>query len=119
LLGYQSDMSGGKRRLALTLVGAAALLALMLSLVDLLAWDVFIVLLVPFLALGAARVRPMVHWTLFAVLATTTVLTIVRIEQTDSSTAGFGVIVVPLLLTVTVFVAAVVDRLLAAPLVRR
>jgi hypothetical protein len=77
------------------------------------------VLLVPFLALGATRVRPMVHWTLFAVLATTTVLTIVRIEQTDSSTAGFGVIVVPLLLTVTVLVAAVVDRLLAAPLVRR
>jgi hypothetical protein len=112
-------MSGGKQRLALTLVGAAALLALMLSLVDLLAWDVFIVLLVPFLALGAARVRPMLHWTLVVVMATATVLTIVRIEQSDSSTAGFGVIVVPLLLTVTVFVAAVVDRLLAAPLVRR
>lgn len=112
-------MSGGRRRLALTLVGAAVLLALILSLVDLLVWDVFIVLLVPFLALGAARVRPMVHWTLFAVLATATVLTIVRIEQSDSSTAGFGVIVVPLLLTVTVLVAAVVDRLLTAPLVRR
>jgi hypothetical protein len=90
------------------------LLGAVLLLVDLLALDVFLVLFVPFVVLVLARVRSVVHWTLFAVIAAATVLTLVQIEESESSTAGFGVIVVPFLLSVAVLLAAVVDRFLAA-----
>lgn len=41
-------------------------------------------------------------------------ITLVRIEESESSTAGFGVIVVPFLLTVGVLLAAGVERFVAA-----
>lgn len=86
------------------------LLAATLSLTDQLVWDVFLVLLVPFVVLGLARVRPVLHWALSVVMAAATVITLVRIEESESSTAGFGVIVVPLLLTVAVLLTVVIDR---------
>jgi hypothetical protein len=107
-------MPSERRRLALTFVGVAVLLALILWLNDLLAWDVFIVLLAPFLVLGAVGMRPILHWTLFVVMAAVTVLTLFRVEQSESSTAGFGVVVVPVLLSVAALVAAAIDRLFAA-----
>jgi len=67
---------------------------------------------VPFLVLALARLRRVVHWTLFALLAAATATTLVRIDQSESSTAGFGLIVVPLLLIVAVLLAAVIDRVL-------
>ena len=91
------------------LLGAALLL------VDLLAVDVFLVLFLPFVVLVLCRVRPVLHWTLFAVIAATRTITLIRIEESESSTAGFGVIVVSLLLSVGIPVAAVVDRLMATP----
>jgi hypothetical protein len=57
-------------------------------------------MLVPFLALALVRLRPAVNWTLFALIAAATILTLARIERSESSTAEFGVIVVPLLLAV-------------------
>jgi hypothetical protein len=66
---------------------------------------VFLVLFVPFVALVLSRVRPALHWTLFAGIVAATVITVVRIEEGESSTAGFRVIVVPLLLTVGVVLA--------------
>jgi hypothetical protein len=102
------------RQIVLTLVGGALLLGATLPLVDLLAPDVFLVLFVPFAVLVLSRVRPALHWTLFAVIAVATVITLVRIEESESSTAGFGVIVVPFVLTVGVLLAAGVERLVAA-----
>jgi hypothetical protein len=101
--------------IVLTFVGGAVLLGAALLLVDLLAVEVFLVLFVPFVVLVLCRVPPMLHWMLFAVIAGATVITLVRIEESESSTAGFGVIVVPFLLTVAVLLAAVFDRFLAAP----
>ena len=86
------------------------LLAVALPLTDQFAWDVLLVMLVPFLALALARLRPAVNWTLFALIAVASILTLGRIERSESSTAGFGVIVVPLLLTLGVLLAAVIDR---------
>ena len=85
-----------------------------LFLVDLLAVDVLIVLFQPFVVLALSRVRPVLHWTLFVVIAAATVITLIRIEESESSTAGFGVIVVPFLLSVAILLAAVFDRLVAA-----
>lgn len=82
----------------------------MLSQWDQLTWDIFLVLLVPFLILGLVRVRPTLHWLLFAVIVAASVVTLYRIEESESSTAGFGLVVVPLLLTVAVLLAAVIDR---------
>ena len=62
-----------------------------------------------------SRVRPLLHWMLFAAIAAATIITLVQIEDSESSTAGFGVIVVPLLLSVGVLTAAVFDRLTTAP----
>ena len=53
--------------------------------------------------------RDALNWTVFAVIAVASIFTLVRIERSESSTAGFGVIVVPLLLTVGVLLAAVID----------
>jgi hypothetical protein len=102
------------RQIVLAFVGSVVLLGITLALVDLLALDVFLVLFVPFVVLMLARTRPVLHWTLFTVIAAATVITLVRIEESESSTAGFGVIVVPLLLSVAVLLAALVDRFLAA-----
>jgi hypothetical protein len=98
------------RDVVLTLAGGAVLLGASLLLVDLLTIDVFLVLFVPFVVLVLARVRPVLHWMSFAVIAVSSVITLVRIEESESSTAGFGVIVVPLLLTVGVLLVAVFDR---------
>jgi hypothetical protein len=43
-----------------------------------------------------------------------TVITLVRVDASGSSTAGFGVVVVSLLLTVGVLLVAVFDRVRAA-----
>jgi hypothetical protein len=94
-----------------TLVGASTILAMALAVVGLLVWDVFLVLLVPFLALGVAGMRPLLHWALFALIAAATVFILIRIEEEESSTAGFGVVVIPALLTVAVLLAAAFDRL--------
>jgi hypothetical protein len=102
------------RRIVLTLVGGAVLLSAALLLVNLLTPDVFLVLFVPFVVLVLSRVRPAVHWTLFAVIAAATVITLVRSEESESSTAGFGVIVLPFVLTVGVLLAAGLERLVAA-----
>jgi len=101
------------RQIVLTFVGRAVLLGATLLLVNLLTPGVFLVLFVPFVVLVLSRVRPVLHWTLFAVIAAATVITLVRIEESESSTAGFGVIVVPLLLTVGVLLAAGVERFAA------
>jgi hypothetical protein len=102
------------RQVVLTFVGGAVLLGATLLLVDLLTPDVFLVLFLPFVVLVLSRVRPVLHWTLFAVIAAATVTTLVRIEETESSTAGFGLIVVPLLLAVGVLLAAGVERFVAS-----
>lgn len=102
------------RQIVLTLVGGAVLLGATLLLVNLLTPDVFLVLFVPFVVLVLSRVRPALHWTLFAVIAVAIVITLFRIEESESSTAGFGVIVVPFLLTVGVLLAAGADRFVAA-----
>ena len=102
------------RQIGLTLVGGAVLLGAALFLADLLAVDVFLVLFLPFVVLALSRVRPVLHWTLFAVIAATTAITLIRIEESESSTAGFGVIVVPFLLSVAILLAAVFDRVVAA-----
>jgi hypothetical protein len=67
------------RQIVLTLVGGAVLLSATLLLVNLLTPDVFLVLFVPFVVLVLSRVRPALHWTLFAVIAAATVITLVRI----------------------------------------
>lgn len=85
-----------------------------LLLVDLLTPHVFIVLFVPFVVLALFHVRPALHWTLFVVISAASVITLVRIQDSESSTAGFGVIVVPFLLTVGVLLAAGVERFVAA-----
>ena len=103
------------RRTLITLLAGAALLYAEVVLLDPLAFDVFLVLLVPVVALVLARVRPALHWTLFAAIIAASGFMIIRTEQSDSSTAGFGVIVVPLLLTLAVLLAAVVDRLAGQP----
>lgn len=102
------------RQIVVTFIGGAVLLGATLLLVDLLAVDVFFLLFVPFVVLVLLRVRPALHWTLFAVIGVATVITLVQIEESESSTAGFGVIVVPFLLTVGVLLAAGVERLVAA-----
>jgi hypothetical protein len=102
------------RQTVLTFLGGIVLLVVALLVVDLLAVDVFLVLFVPFVVLVASQRRPVLHWTLFAVIAAATVITLVRIEASESSTAGFGVVVVPLLLTSSVLLAAVFDRFFAA-----
>jgi hypothetical protein len=102
------------KQMALTLLAGAVLLGTILLLVDLLAADVFLALFMPFVVLGLSRLRPIVHWTLFAVIAAATVMTLLRIEASESSTAGFGVVLVPLLLSVGVVLAAVLDRFVAA-----
>jgi hypothetical protein len=102
------------RQIVLTFVGGAVLLGATLLLVNLLTPDVFLVLFVPFVVLVLSRVRPALHWTLFAVIAVAIVITLFRIEESESSTAGFGVIVVPFLLTVGVLLAAGVERFVAA-----
>ena len=81
--------------IVLTFVGGAVLLGATLLLVNLLTPDVVFVLFVPFVVLVLSRVRPALHWTLFAVIAGATVIKLVEIEESESSTAGFGVIVVP------------------------
>lgn len=103
------------RQIVLTLVGGAVSIGAVLLVVGPLAVDVFLVLSVPFVVLAICPVRPVLHWTLFAVIAVATLITLVRIEGSESSTAGFGVIVVPLLLTIGVLLAAVFDRFVAAP----
>jgi peptidoglycan/LPS O-acetylase OafA/YrhL len=103
-------MARPSRQIVLTLVGGAVLLLAMLPQWDQLTWDIFLVLLVPFLILGLVRVRPTLHWLLFAVIVAASVVTLNRIEESESSTAGFGLVVVPLLLTVAVLLAAVIDR---------
>jgi hypothetical protein len=103
------------RRTFVTLVAGAALLYAEVLLLDPLAIDVLLVLLVPVVALILVRVRPVLHWILFAAIVAASGFMIVRTEQSDSSTAGFGVLVVPLLLTVAVLLAAVVDRLASQP----
>ena len=55
--------------IVLTFVGGAVLLGATLLVVNLLTPDVFLVLFVPFVALVLPRVRPALHWTLFAVIA--------------------------------------------------
>ena len=59
---------------------------------------------------GLVRVRPTLHWVLFAVIVAPSVVTLYRIEGSESSTAGFGLVVVPLLLTLAVLLAAVIHR---------
>jgi hypothetical protein len=71
-------------------------------------------LFVPFVVLVLARVRPLLHWMSFAVIAVSSAIALVRIAESESSTAGFGVIVVPLLLTVGVLLVAFFDRFVAA-----
>ena len=90
------------------------LLVAVLSQWDQLTWDIFLVQLMPFLVLGLVRVRSTLHWLLFAVIVAASVVTLYRIEESESSTAGFGLVVVPLLLTVAVLLAAVVDRIFEA-----
>jgi hypothetical protein len=109
-------MQGRSRRIVLTLLGGSALIAVALVLAGLLVWDVFLVLLVPVIVLVLVRVRPALHWTLFVVIEAATVLTLLRIEQSESSTAGFGLIVVPFLLSLGIVLAAVLDRLRGASL---
>jgi hypothetical protein len=93
-----------------TLTVAALLLVAALAVVDLLDVSVFLVVFVPFVALAATRMRTALHWTLFIVVAGVTIAVLVEIDQSESSTAGFGVVIVPLLLLVVVLLAAVVDR---------
>jgi hypothetical protein len=107
-------MRSRSRRTVLTLVGGAVLLGATLLLADLFALDVLLVLFVPFVALVLAQVRPVLHWTSVAVIAASTVTTLVRVDASGSSTAGLGVVVVPLLLTVGVLLVAVFDRVRAA-----
>jgi hypothetical protein len=102
------------RQIVLTFVGGAFLLGATLVLVNLLTPDVFLVLFIPFVVLVLSRVRPALHWTLFAVIAAATVITLVQVEESESSTSGFGVIVVPFLLTIGVLLAAGVERFVAA-----
>jgi peptidoglycan/LPS O-acetylase OafA/YrhL len=110
----------GSRQAIATLVVGAGLLGIVLLLAELLgdddwlALDVFFVLFVPFVVLVLARVRPAQHWTLFAVIVAATVMTLIRIEKSETSTAGFGLIVVSFLLVVAVLIAAVADRLTEA-----
>ena len=114
-------MRWSSRQTAVTLVGGAVLLGIELLLVqrfgddDLLALDVFLVLFVPVVVLVLVRVRPVLHWLLFAVIVAATGIVVVTIERNESSTAGFGLVVVPFLLSVAVLFAAAFDRLLAAP----
>ena len=107
-------MRGRSRQVVLTFVGAAVLLGATLLLVDLLTPDVFLVLSLPFVVLVLSRTRPALHWTLFGVIAVATVITLFQIEGSESSTAAFGVIVVPCLLTAGVLLAASIERLVAA-----
>lgn len=102
-------------RIVVTLVAAALSLTIGLPLVDLFTVNVFLVLFVPVVVLVLARVRPTVHWTLFVIIAAATAIVLVRIAQSDSSTAGFGVVVVPLLLTMVIIVAAKLDRFAGSP----
>jgi hypothetical protein len=39
---------------------------------------------------------------------------VLRIEESESSTAGLGVVVVPMKLTIGVLIAALLDRVIAA-----
>jgi hypothetical protein len=97
----------------MSLIAAALLLAIMLALVDLLAADVFAVMFVPFLVLAVVHMRPLLHWIVFVGSIGATALTLIRIEQSDSSTAGFGVIVVPLLLVTAIVFLALIERVAA------
>lgn len=101
-------------RTVATFVGGALVLGVTLFLVDLLAVDVFLVLFIPFVVLVLAHLRRVLHWTAFSLIAAATGITLLRIHESESSTAGFGVIVVPLLLTTALLLAALVDRLVAA-----
>jgi hypothetical protein len=103
-------MARPSRQIVVTFVGGAVLLVAVLSQWDQLTWDIFLVQLMPFLVLGLVRVRPTLHWLLFAVIVAASVVTLYRIEESESSTAGFGLVVVPPLLTVAVLLAAVIDR---------
>jgi hypothetical protein len=78
------------RQIVLTFVGGAVLLGATLLLVNLLTRGVFLVLFVPFVVLVLSRVRPALHWTLFAVIAVATAITLFWIEESESSSAGFG-----------------------------
>ena len=103
------------RRIAVTLVVGGALIAIMLALVDLLTVDVFLVVFAPIVILALVRVRPVLHWALLAAMVAATAIVLVQIDQSDSSTAGFGIIVVPLLLVAAVLLATVVDRFVGHP----
>jgi hypothetical protein len=113
-LAADRQMRQRSRQIVLTLVGGALLVGAELLLTDLLAVDLFLVLFVPYLVLLLARLRPVLHWALFGVIAAATVITLVRIEESESSTAGFGVVVVPMMLTIGVLIAALLDRVIAA-----
>jgi hypothetical protein len=103
------------RQIAVTLAVGGVLLALALALVDLLAVDVFLVVFAPIVVLALVRVRPALHWGLLAVILAATAIVLVQTDRSDSSTAGFGVIVVPLLLVAGVLLTAVVDRFVRHP----
>lgn len=70
-------MARRRKQILLTLVGGAVLLAATLTLTDQFAWDIFVVMLVPFVALALVRLRPALNWTLFVLIAVATILTLV------------------------------------------
>ena len=100
-------------RTAITLVVGAGVIAIALFLVDLFAVSILLGLCLPVLVLVLTRMRSPMHWVLFAVIIASTIVALIDIERNDSSTAGFGVVVVPTLLTVGVLIFATVDRYLA------
>ena len=102
-------------RTLMTIGAALALLGVLLAVVGLLAVDVLAVLILPFVALTFVRLAQVLHWTLFAACMLTTAAMLIRVEASDSSTAGFGLVVVPLLLTTGIVVVALVDRMVRSP----
>jgi hypothetical protein len=53
------------------------------------------------------------HWGVFIGSIGVTVWTLIRIERSESSTAGFGLIVVPLLLVTAIVLLALIERVAA------
>ncbi|MGH8525683.1 MAG: hypothetical protein ACREXY_16210 [Gammaproteobacteria bacterium] len=95
---------------SITLAAGALLLGVLLALVDLFALDVFAVMFVPFVVLAVVRMRPLLHWVVFAGSVAASAFTLIGIERSDSSTAGLGVIFVLLLLVASIVLVALIER---------
>lgn len=108
-----------RRRRIVTLLVGALVVAGLLRAVDLFAVDTFATLYLPVILLAILRVRPVLHWILLVGTLVFMGVALIAALESDSSTAGLGLMFLFFLLIVGLVVAANVDHFLSERRERR